>query len=188
MPTIISHAIVGAGLGTVLPGRHTSARILLLGASCSMLPDLDVVGLALGFHLDHLLGHRGLTHSLLFAAAVGAVTALAMRRAVPGVRASTLGIYALLATASHGVLDAFTNGGRGVAFFAPFSATRFHFPLQPIEVSPLSVREFLGARGPAILVNEAVWIWAPVLVITLAVFLWRRRSATAGADREEKAA
>nr|HRC76832.1 rhodanese-like domain-containing protein [Kouleothrix sp.] len=32
----------------------------------------------------------------------------------------------------HGVLDAMTDGGLGVAFFAPFSATRYFFPFRPI--------------------------------------------------------
>ena len=39
--------------------------------------------------------------------------------------------------ASHGVLDALTDGGPGVAFLAPFDDTRYFFPWRPIRVSPL---------------------------------------------------
>jgi len=35
--------------------------------------------------------------------------------------------YLFLATASHGVLDAMTNGGLGVAFFSPFDNRRSRF-------------------------------------------------------------
>jgi inner membrane protein len=39
-----------------------------------------------------------------------------------------------VATASHGILDAFTNGGLGVAFFAPFDKTRYFFPVTPMKL------------------------------------------------------
>ena len=48
----------------------------------------------------------------------GAVTFICFRRGVPGVGSFALVTYFFLATASHGVLDAMTNGGLGVAFFA----------------------------------------------------------------------
>jgi hypothetical protein len=33
-------------------------------------------------------------------------------------------------TASHGMLDAMTDGGLGVAFFAPFDNARYFFPME----------------------------------------------------------
>ena len=108
-----------------------------------------------------MLGHRGITHSLPFACFLGALVAVGLRRR--GVALSPLAswLYLSAATASHGSLDAFTNGGRGVAFFAPFSASRYFFPVRPIEVSPLGVPRFLSDRGIEILANELVWIWLP---------------------------
>jgi inner membrane protein len=35
--------------------------------------------------------------------------------------------YFFIVTASHGVLDAMTNGRLGIAFFAPFDDTRYFF-------------------------------------------------------------
>jgi hypothetical protein len=40
-------------------------------------------------------------------------------------------IRVFLATASHGVLDATTNGGLGVAFFSPFDNRRYFLPWRP---------------------------------------------------------
>jgi inner membrane protein len=45
-------------------------------------------------------------------------------------------IFFFLLTASHGILDAFTNGGLVIALFSPFSNERYFFPWTPIEVSP----------------------------------------------------
>ena len=95
---------------------------------------------------DHVLGHRGLSHSLLFAAVLASVVTAIVRRtrpAQPGDRGS--GSYFFLATASHGLLDAMTTGGLGVAFFAPFSDARYFLPWRPIVVSPISISGVLRA-------------------------------------------
>lgn len=116
------------------------------------------------------MGHRGFTHSLFFAALLaGFVTiAFAGRRQISG---SRLFFYLFLATASHGVLDAMTNGGLGVAFFSPFSNARYFFPFHPIKVSPIGVGRFFSARGWTIIRSEALWLWLPSLVVfALATF------------------
>ncbi len=66
---------------------------------------------------------------------------------------------------SHPVLDAFTNGGLGVAFFWPISNQRYFFPFHPVEVSPLGLGRFLGMRGLIVLMSEVLWIWIPSLGI-----------------------
>ena len=78
------------------------------------------------------------------------------------------------ATASHGVLDAFTNGGRGVAFFAPFSSDRFFFPVTPIAVSPIGAA-FFSERGVSVLASEMLWVWVPLLILNIAVAMARAR-------------
>ncbi len=88
-------------------------------------------------------------------------------RGVAGLTRAGAWTCLFLATASHGVLDAFTNGGRGVAFGAPFNWSRHHFPVTPIEVSPISVRAFFSERGLEILMNEFLWIWLPALALVL---------------------
>ena len=73
-------------------------------------------------------------------------------------------------TASHGLLDALTNGGLGVAFFSPFDDTRYFLPYRPVEVSPLGIGAFFTPRALPLLWTEFVWIAVPVLL--LASILW----------------
>jgi inner membrane protein len=75
-------------------------------------------------------------------------------------------------TASHGILDALTNGGRGIAFFAPFSDHRYFFPWRPIQVSPIGVG-FFSPRGHRVLASEAAWIWVPSAIIAVSARLFR---------------
>ena len=128
---------------------------------CAAAPDLDVVGFALGIPYDHWLGHRGLSHSVAFAAVLTGVVAL---RAGGAARARAW-IYLFLATASHGALDAFTNGGLGVALLSPFDPTRYFAPFRPIEVSPLGISGFFSARGAAVVASELVWVWLPFALL-----------------------
>jgi inner membrane protein len=176
---VFTHAVAGLSLGACFLKPETPKLVLALGAACAVVPDLDVTGLAVGFGLDHPLGHRGFSHSVTFAVLLAAGLAWALRRRLaPSIGAGLLWLYFFACTISHGLLDALTNGGRGVAFLAPFSEHRYHFPVRPIEVSPLGVREFFTERGVTILANELVWVWLPAaLLATLAIWL-RRRSFT----------
>jgi len=150
-----------------------------------MLPDVDVIGFSFGIRYDDMFGHRGFTHSLFFAAVVGALAA--WRLSHPSHRpgsdlhqpASDLHFLALFlwftaVTASHGLLDALTDGGRGIAFFAPISNHRYFFPWRPIQVSPIGAG-FLSPRGLHVLVSESVWIWLPSAIIAFSARVVRRR-------------
>jgi inner membrane protein len=64
-----------------------------------------------------------------------------------------------------------TNGGIGVAFFAPFDAGRYDLPWRPIVVSPLGIRRFVSAWGVAVVASEAVWVWLPAAIV--AAVAWR---------------
>jgi inner membrane protein len=135
----------------------------------AMAPDLDVLTFALGVPYEHALGHRGLWHSLPFAAVVAALLAWVLfRDAEAGWPRAWL--YLFLCIGSHGVLDAATNGGLGVALLAPFEETRIFWPFRPIEVSPLDVSAFFSARGLAVTGSELRWVWLPAVVLGLG--LW----------------
>jgi hypothetical protein len=43
MPTIFSHAIAAAAIGTVTVAGPSRARLWALGALCAVVPDLDVI-------------------------------------------------------------------------------------------------------------------------------------------------
>jgi inner membrane protein len=106
--------------------------------------------------------------SLVLAALIGVV---AHRLRKPVLQTTLL---AALVLASHGVLDALTDGGRGCALFWPFSDTRHFAPYRPIPIAPIGFA-FLSRRGLHVALAELV-IFAPVF----AYALWprRRRSLT----------
>ena len=167
MPTIMTHAVVGLGLGRLFTRRRMPARFWQLAALLPILPDLDVLAFRLGIPYDAVLGHRGLSHSLAFALVAGLAAAVLTYRQL-GLRLWDWWGFLFLLIASHGLLDAFTNGGYGVAFFAPFDATRYFFPWTPIEVSPLGM-SFFSAHGLATLWSELRWVWLPTAAVVLAV-------------------
>lgn len=170
MPTVLTHAVVGAAIAQMLAPCELRGKIAWIAAACAMLPDADVLGFGLGVPYDDLFGHRGFTHSLFFASLVAlAVTGL-LRSKIHGRDLLRVLVCIFAATASHGILDALTNGGLGVAFFAPFDSARYFFSVRPILVSPIGLSAFLTRRGLATLGSEVIWVWPA----SICVFLWAR--------------
>jgi len=169
MPSVFSHAAPALALAPLLPAP-VRKPFLALGIVGAALPDLDVLAFRFGVPYAHALGHRGLSHSLAFAAGLAALVVW-QRLHVPGTRShwGKAWLFLFVCIASHGVLDAATNGGLGVALFAPFDATRWFLPWRPIEVSPLGVSAFFSTRGLEVLRSEALWVWSPCLGIALAL-------------------
>ena len=178
MPTVMSHAVAAWALGRAFRRAPWPARVWWVGAVCAMAPDADVVGVWVGVPFGSPLGHRGLTHSLPFAAALAAVLTPLL---VPRGTRLRLALYLFLATASHGVLDAMTDGGIGIAFFAPFDDERYYLPWRPIAVSPLGVRRFLSERGAEVLASEALWVWLPSALFAAVAWALTRPRAARGA-------
>lgn len=202
MATIITHAIAAATLGKLYapPDARIPPRFWLLSMACAVLPDADVVAFAFNIKYGDAFGHRGFSHSLVFAFLLSClVVASAFRngaamqedgqkdRQEDGQenrqengredgrqdrrmrRRRTLVLYFFIVTASHGLLDALTNGGLGVAFFAPFDNERYFFPWTPLEVSPIGVSVALLDRFRVVLANELLWVWLPAFVLLLVV-------------------
>jgi inner membrane protein len=167
MPTVISHAAVPLAIGLGLGSNLVPRRLLLAGVAASMVPDMDVIGLKLGIAYDHDMGHRGITHSMLFALISGlAAYYLAPWLKSPPRRAA---LFVFMAGWSHGILDMFTNGGLGIAFFWPFSHERYFLPWRFIEVSPLTMEKVFSARGLQVMYSELRWVWLPCISIGLAL-------------------
>jgi len=138
MASLFSHAAAALGIGPCFYRPGTPKRVWVIGALCSVVPDLDVVGFRFGVRYGDHWGHRGFTHSLLFAALLATLALLlAFQQTAPGLSRFALWAYFFLATASHGFLDAMTDGGLGVAFFSP-STTRATFFLGDRFASRLS--------------------------------------------------
>ena len=172
MPTVMTHAAVPLALGAALGARMISPRLLVAGAVAAALPDADVVAFKLGIAYADAFGHRGASHSLVFALAVGLLGAC-FARALRTSPARAL-LWLSACTASHPLLDAFTNGGLGVALYWPASDARLFAPWRPIEVSPIGAG-FFSRRGLSVLLSEACWIWLPAMSVA-ATGGWLRRS------------
>jgi inner membrane protein len=172
----LSHAVAALGIGACFYQRDIPKRVWFIGAACSVIPDLDVIGFRFGIRYGDFWGHRGFTHSLIFAALLASVlVGMAFCRGVRGMRRISMWLFFFLATSSHGLLDAMTDGGLGVAFFAPFNNHRYFFPWRPIKVSPIAVTRFFTARGLIVLKSELIWIWCPAIVMVLAAVAFRRQ-------------
>ncbi|WP_447753865.1 metal-dependent hydrolase [Pseudomonas nicosulfuronedens] len=173
MTTLITHPLPVLAVGLALGSRCIPPRLLLAGLLAACLPDLDVVAFKLGIAYHDAFGHRGFSHSLLFAACMGLLGALCCR--LLSSKPLKAGLWIGLATTSHSLLDAMTDGGLGVAWFWPWSEQRYFLPLHPIEVSPIGLSRFLSARGLEVLISEARWVWLPCLAVALAGIGLRHR-------------
>jgi len=176
VPSAFAHAAVGASFATALPTSSRPFWVPLCLAAVAAAPDLDVIAFRLGIPYSSPLGHRGLTHSLLFAALVGLVS-LPLWRMARLERARLAAILTFCAVASHGLLDTFTDAGLGVGLLIPLNDVRYFAPLRPLLTSPLSVRAFFSPDGLAILANELVWVGPVALAVACLGLLSQRLSS-----------
>lgn len=169
MPSAITHAAVAAAAGAAFAPRDIPPYFWPLSIACSILPDADVIAFSLGIPYHHFFGHRGFFHSPFF----GLLMSLFLAAVLFGEAGIFSGrwfffcIFFFLLWASHGILDAFTNGGRGIALLAPFDNTRYFFPWRPIQVAPIGIKPFWGPWGWSVMKSELLWVWLPSACIVL---------------------
>ena len=174
MPSAFTHALVGAAAAQFLPKDYPRWRAAAVFALASALPDLDVAAFVLRIPYEHPFGHRGFAHSLLFALLLGAAAALLVVYTT-GIRSNEkrricwkpLLLVGFLVVATHGLLDAATNAGEGIGFFVPFHNDRYFFPYRPILTASVDPRDFFTRDGFRIFSSEIVWIWVPVVALSL---------------------
>ncbi|MBA5865218.1 MAG: metal-dependent hydrolase [Nitrospira sp. CR1.3] len=163
MASPLTHAVVAATIAVGFRIPSPTLRYWLLGVMCAEVADLDVIGFWIGVPYDAVLGHRGVTHSILFAILFSLmITRWTVRWGEMNYQ--RLWGFFFLATFSHAILDALTDGGLGVAFFAPFDNTRYFFPHHPIAVTPLEPAHALGPAAVTVLFSEATWVWIPCVL------------------------
>ena len=90
-----------------------------------------------------------------------------------GLRALYNGLLSTAVIASHGLLDAMTDGGLGVALLWPISNHRYFAPWRPIPVAPIGAR-MLSGRGLEVVTTELLY-FLPLLIYAL----WPRRRTEA---------
>ena len=140
------------------------------------MPDLDLAGRRLfGIPENSLLSHRGLFHSpfflLLFAAALAAI---ATRRLSSRTFAALWMVWAG-AMVTHPLLDALTDGGRGIMLLLPVTRARLFFPWRPIYTPPASLEHIIW-RALLVRCSEIPFCLAAVFGGALGLLIRKRRS------------
>ena len=168
MPSSVAHGLTALALGTAILPVCAPRQLVYTGIAAAVLLDIDAIGRPFGLgDLAWLGGHRALTHSVIFAAALGAALTALWWRSQPAM-ADQFRVYAFFVAAmvAHGALDAFTDYGEGVAFLAPVSWRRFDAPWAP----------FQG------LWEEVVIVWLPAWLFVQYVARRRARQVKAPAQ------
>ncbi len=171
MATIYTHAVVGLGLGRLYAARPMPWAYWGLTALLPIVPDLDVFS---EYAYGSSLGHRGISHSLLFALLLSVVvTAVTFRWFRTKWWSLLILFFAIIA--SHGLLDAMTRGGENIPFFWPFGGRYGNWG--PLIVSDIAFDLPDPTRSRAIRA-ELLWVWLPMAVAVAVAMLcrhWTRR-------------
>jgi inner membrane protein len=155
----------------------SSWKTLAVFTGLALLPDADVILVALGACDVGACGHRGASHSLPLALAIGLIGGLLARRlGWPVVRTIVATTFAV---ASHAVLDVLGAGGRGLPLLWPFSDARF---ISPIRIFPNAPRGLALLSRPGV-TNVAIEfaVFLPLMIYALwpRIAAWRSARAVA---------
>ena len=178
-------------LGKTVTDKKIPLRFWVLVVFCSVLPDADVVGFRFGIEYGDFWGHRGFFHSLFFAFILSSTVAFLTFRKTSlfSKKWWLIWVFFFGISASHGLLDVFTDGGLGIALLSPFDTTRYFCPWRPLRVSPIGIRWFLTHWGSRALMSEIIWLWVPLTAVLIIVTAYRKKrkrvdSAKAGCPAE----
>lgn len=201
MASAFAHALTAVTVGKLYSGKPQPPKFWLLGIFCSVIPDADVLAFKFGIPYGHMFGHRGFTHSFFFAAVLALLLVLLFfrkdfltsdqpirqidendvldtgaRMTSGSSRLKLFGVwlYLFICSASHNILDAMTTGGKGIAFWAPFSDERVWLPWRVIRVSPIRASDFFSEWGVRVLKSEFYWVGLPCIVILVCLFVGRK--------------
>lgn len=188
MALCFAHAAAGyLGYEAVRPAERHRPAWLAAAVVLANAPDLDFIP---GFLVGHPAAfHRGVTHTVVAAVAVGLAVALGARVARhPRATALRIGAWAAAVYASHLLIDFFTADVRppsGARFLWPFSDAYYISPVTPfpeIVIDPGSREGFLTS----LLGSHALAVWGAELAGLLCVVagVHALRLVWARADRE----
>lgn len=160
----LGHIAIGMAAGRAWAGegapRGKLVKAMVAFCVLSLLPDADVIAFVFGIPYEAPWGHRGASHSFVFALLLtAAIVAIARKAGAPPLRTATA---TLLVSTSHAILDTLTDGGLGCALLWPFSNFRFFAPITPIPVAPIGTYMF-SLRGLYVVMFELV-MFAPLLI------------------------
>jgi inner membrane protein len=111
----------------------------------AVLPDLDLAGRrAFGIPYDSLFARRGFFHSPLFLILLSASLAAVVARGHSRGTFAWLWLLWAGCMVTHLLLDAMTDGGRGVMLLLLFIRERLFFPSRPIHTPPGGIENILS--------------------------------------------
>lgn len=165
MASVFSHIAIPIALKIAGKKSSISLRLVLLGMLLSVAPDFDSIAFKFGIPYESQWGHRGFTHSIVFAVVIALLCSAFSKKLLA--KPKTVFFFSFFSMLSHALLDGLTNGGLGVALFWPFDLDRYFLPLRVIQVSPISVSRFFTERGWVVIQSELLYIWLPCLLIAL---------------------
>ncbi|OUR92643.1 hypothetical protein A9Q87_06270 [Flavobacteriales bacterium 34_180_T64] len=168
MASVFGHGMVAYTISRV-SSEKVSKGLVVLAMISAILPDIDVLAFKFGIPYEHMFGHRGFTHSILFAV----VWAIGLSLLFGKKTKLLYAIVLFLSTISHGILDAMTSGGRGVGFFIPFVNERYFFSFRGIKVSPIGIDKFFSKWGAEVILSELKYIVIPCIIILISFYLKR---------------
>ncbi len=175
MASIFAHAFTAYAFGKSFSEKIYTKKLWILGGLCAIIPDADVVSFKFGIAYEDFWGHRGFSHSLLFAFLLGIlITLIFYYKSILTRTGLYLMLYFSICTASHGILDAMTTGGLGIAFFSPFDNTRYFLPWRPIQVSPIGASKFFSIWGLKVILNELIWVGIPTTLYIIVIRFFRK--------------
>lgn len=172
MASIITHVAIPISLCLIVGKPRVTGRLLFFAMVASMLPDIDVVAFKFGIPYESAFGHRGFTHSIVFALCIASF-GMIFHRTLKCTKTVVFSIL-FLSTLSHPLLDAMTNGGLGVALYWPIDDTRMFLPWRSIQVSPIGVKNFISERGLLVLWSEFKLVWLPCIAIVMTLLLFKK--------------
>jgi inner membrane protein len=171
--------MVGAALALpALPCRPVTALLprWIVPVSAGLLatiPDLDLAARRLfGIRAASDFSHRGFFHSPFFLILAAAVLAAMVARKAS--RDAFVWLWLLWAGCmiTHPLMDAMTDGGRGVMLGVPFSAARVYLPWRPIRTP--SGREPILRRALELRRSELPFCAAALLLGLSGLWLVRK--------------
>ncbi len=186
MSSTTAHFIIGAALALPAVGCRELTAIMprwtipVTSGILATIPDLDLVGRrAFDIPYDSLFAHRGFFHSpfflILFSALLAGLVARGHSRGA-FVRLWVLWAGCML---THPLLDALTDGGRGVMLLLPLTRTRHFFPWRPLYTPPAGVANVFS-RAESIRRSEVPFCIAAAALGIGGLLL--RKSARSGVD------
>jgi len=167
MATDYSHAVAGLGLARLYAAEPMPWAYWGLAVVLPIVPDIDVFSSAA---YGTWLGHRGFTHSLIFALLLG-IAAAGVTFRYFRVNWWSLAALFFLMIASHGLLDALTRGGEGIPFFWPLGNRYGNWGLMPMSDIALELPDPRYSRA---IRGELLWLWLPTGLLVGVGMVYRR--------------